>query len=280
MARIVGVHRVGHQFGGESIVRAEWLPAIKDGLARVDRRLATDQDVECAFYGDLFRPNGKSGAEPPLDASDVTADDERELLELWWRQAAEIDPAVRAPEANTKVRTPGFVQRALNSLSNSTFFAGASERALIFDLKQTNMYFNDPEIRRTACARVKKAIRVDTNILIGHSLGSIVGYEVLCANPELPVENFVTIGSPLGISNLIFDKLVPGPKDNIGQWPRGVARWTNVADVGDIVASVKALSSRFSSRVTDHLTYNGSSAHSASRYLSSKEVGHAVADGL
>lgn len=280
MARIVGVHGVGHQFGGESIVRAEWLPAIKDGLARVDRRLATDQDVECAFYGDLFRPSGKSGAEPPLDASDVTTDDERELLELWWRKAAEIDPAVRAPEANTKARTPGFVQRALNSLSNSKFFSGLSEWALIFDLKQTNLYFNDPEIRRTACARIKKAIRADTNILIGHSLGSIVGYEVLCASPELPVRNFVTIGSPLGISNLVFDKLLPEPKDNIGRWPGGIARWTNVADDGDVVASVKALSGRFGPRVTDHLTYNGSSAHSARRYLSSKEVGHAVADGL
>jgi hypothetical protein len=61
MARVVGVHGVGNQFHGENTLRAEWLPALKDGLARADRRLASDEDFACAFYGNLFRSRGKTG---------------------------------------------------------------------------------------------------------------------------------------------------------------------------------------------------------------------------
>jgi hypothetical protein len=65
------VHGVGHQFHGENTLCAEWLPALKDGLARVDRQLASDADFACAFYGNLFRPAGKAAIDPPFDASDV-----------------------------------------------------------------------------------------------------------------------------------------------------------------------------------------------------------------
>ena len=47
--------------------------------------------------------------------------------------------------------------------------------------------------------------------MVGHSLGSVVAYEALCAHPEWPVRALVTLGSPLGIRNLIFDRLVPAP---------------------------------------------------------------------
>ena len=48
-----------------------------------------------------------------------------------------------------------------------------------------------------------------TEVIVAHSLGSVVAYEALCAHPEWPVRNLVTLGSPLGIRNLIFDQLVP-----------------------------------------------------------------------
>src|SRR5471032_637523 len=82
MAKIVGVHGVGNQFKGENSVRAEWLPAIEDGLARARRPISLGDDFACAFYGYLFRPTGKAAIDPPLDATDIKSDWERELLEL------------------------------------------------------------------------------------------------------------------------------------------------------------------------------------------------------
>lgn len=280
MVRVIGVHGVGHQFSGENTIRSAWLPALKDGLCRVDRSMASDDDFACAFYGDLFRPLGKATMVPPLDASDITDEREKELLERWWLEAARIDPMVIGVGAQTKVRTPTSVQRALNALSQSKFFAGIGERALIFDLKQVRRYLIDQEVRRTAQERIERKIDSDTSVIVAHSLGSVVAYESLCNHPEWPVHTFVTIGSPLGISNIIFEELRPAPQQDTGIWPPGVRRWFNIADKYDVVALVKALSSRFGDDVTDASIDNGANAHDATRYLTTKELGHAVASGL
>lgn len=280
MAKIVGVHGVGHQFKGENTLRAEWLPALKDGLAGAGHRLASDEDFVCAFYGNLFRLAGKGALDPPYDAKDVGDEWERELLEQWWREAARVDPTVRGPEAGTKVSVPSVVQRALDALSQSRFFAGLAERALIYDLKQVRRYLREPDIRREAQASVARTIGPETRVIISHSLGSVIAYEALCAHPEWPVSVFVTIGSPLGIRNLIFEELDPKPQNGIGDWPAGVKQWVDIADSGDVVALVKELGTRFGLKVSDHLVDNGAKAHDATRYLTTRELGNAVAAGL
>jgi hypothetical protein len=212
------VQGVGHQFGGENTLRAAWLPALKDGLARADQRFASDDDLGCAFYGNLFRPEGKPAINPPLDASDVADEWEQEQLELWWREAARVDPSVHGPDADTKLSTPYIVHDAL---SHSRFFAGLAESALIFDLKQVRRYLDDPEVRRAARVSIERAIGPETTVIIAHSLGSIVAYEALCDHPAWPVHTFVTIGSPLGIRNLIFEKLQPIPSRGRGRLATG-----------------------------------------------------------
>jgi len=101
--------------------------------------------------------------------------------------------------------------------------------------------------------------------VIGHSLGSVVAYEALCQKPA-NVVTFVTIGSPLGIQNLIFHKLTPRPSpEGIGAWPGKVKHWTNIADKGDIVALEKNLAPFFGPTVRDVMVYNGSDAHHGER---------------
>jgi hypothetical protein len=236
----------------------------------------------CAFYGDLFRPPGtKAVGIPPYDANDVTDDWEKELLEAWWREAAAVEEEVPGPEARTKVvRTPHFVQRALNALSQSRFFAGIAERAFIFDLKQVRSYLHDQATRQAVRERVEQVVDPETRVIVGHSLGSVVAYEVLCAHPEWPVRTLVTLGSPLGIRNLIFDLLEPKPQNEVGTWPGSVQSWINIADGGDIVALVKDLRPRFGEKVESHLIYNGATAHDIKAYLTAKETGNAIATGL
>lgn len=280
MAKIVGVHGVGHQFKGENTLRSEWLPGIKDGLARAGHQLVADEDFVCAFYGHLFRPAGKAAMDPPYDARDVDDDLERELLDLWWQEASRVDPRVPRPDAHTKVSVPSAVQCALKALMQSQFFAGIFVRALVYDLKQVRWYLRNPELRRSARASVEKVIGLDTRVIVAHSLGSVVAYEALCAHPEWPVTVFVTLGSPLGIRNLIFEALDPAPQNGSGVWPSGIKHWVNIADRGDVVALVKDLSTLFGPQVRNHLVDNGSSAHDATCYLTTGELGHAVAIGL
>jgi len=99
----------------------------------------------------------------------------------------------------------------------------------------------------------------------------------LAANPV--ATSLITLGSPLGIRNLIFDRLEPIPADGMGRWPGSVTSWTNVADSGDAVALVKQLATRFGG-VDDVLVHDGAKAHDCRPYLTAEETGRAVGLGL
>jgi pimeloyl-ACP methyl ester carboxylesterase len=289
MARVLCVHGVAQQVKGEDSLWGEWAGALRDGIRRsgcAEAELPQEDDIRCAFYGDLFRPAGRMLAvgDPWLKAADATEFDQ-ELLLAWWRAAAESDPRVVHPDARTLARTPGSVQAALRALSRSAFFAGLAERAMLFDLQQVRRYMTDPEVRQAAQDRIAADVDEDTRVLVGHSLGSVVAYEALCAHPAWQVRALVTLGSPLGVRNLIFDRLVSapaagGPGKPAGAWPGGVQSWTNVADAGDVVALVKDLRPLFGDRVACYLVHNGSHAHDVKPYLTAAQTGAAIAAGL
>lgn len=283
MAAIVAVHGIGQQVTGPASLAAVWVPALRDGMTVAGVSPVAADDMCVAFYGDLYRAAGKAAGTgwPPLSAGDVESEWEQTLLELWWREAAETDPAVPSREAATKARTPRGVQRALDALSHSAFFAGLAERAMIGTLKQVALYFADEALRAAVQARVAAAVSGDTRVIVAHSLGTVAAYEAVCAHPEWEVTTLVTLGSPLGIRNLIFDRLRPAPgAGGAGRWPGGVRAWANIADGGDIVALVKSLRPLFGDRVTDALVSNGAKAHDVLPYLTARETGEAIGRGL
>jgi hypothetical protein len=237
-------------------------------------------DFRCAFYGSLFRKNPtRGGGYPLLRARDVTDEWEAQLLEVLWREAAARDPEVPSPDEPVRAHTPRSVQSALSALSKARFLTGLIERALIWNLKQVRLYLHDDSVREYALASLARLVEPDTRVIIGHSLGSIVAYEGLCANSGWQVKTLVTVGSPLGIANLIFDQLRPKPVNHRGSWPN-VERWFNIAADGDVVALEKRLAPRFGERVQDRLISNESRAHDMTAYLTARETGEAIASGL
>jgi pimeloyl-ACP methyl ester carboxylesterase len=74
---------------------------------------------------------------------------------------------------------------------------------MVFDLKQVHRHLTDPDLRAKALARVADPIGEDTRVVVAHSLGSAITCEALRTRPDHQVRALVTIGSPLGIPNLI-----------------------------------------------------------------------------
>jgi hypothetical protein len=108
-----------------------------------------------------------------------------------------------------------------------------------------------------------------------------VVYEYLARDRPPQVELLVTLGSPPGIPNLVFERLTPTPAGGAGAWPGGVAGWMNLADPDDIVALRKRLAPLFhapdgGAGVVDHLVDNGEEPHAASRYLNAEPTGAAL----
>lgn len=283
MAKILAVHGIGQQFKGDAVIHAEWWPALSSGVRLAGGDLRDGNDLACAFYGHLFRRPGSLAASPAYTARDVGAEEES-LLEALWIAAADAEPdRVPPPGAyaagTTLARTPQFVTRALNALSRSRFFANVSQRLLIGDLKQVVRYMGEPAVREAVLQTVLDLLTEETRVVVGHSLGAVVAYEALCRKP-MNVVSFVTLGSPLGIRNLIFDRLQPAPQAGVGCWPGRVAHWTNIADAGDIVAVQRLLAPLFGGRVKDVLVHNGSDAHHGERYFTTAEAGAAIRAGL
>ncbi|WP_246264170.1 hypothetical protein [Acrocarpospora pleiomorpha] len=249
-------------------------------MARAGHAAVGRDEVVMGFYGDLFRKSGaRAVGSVPLDATDLT-DDERDLILGWWKAAAVLEPAVPGPGDATRMRTPDILQRALNALSHSTFFAGLAEHLLVLSARQVRLYLNDPRIRAQARARVNAEISAVTRVVVAHSLGSVVAYEALHESSQARDVTLVTLGSPLGIRGLIFDRLEPKPASGQGFWPTSVKNWVNIADQGDAVALSKGLAPFFGEALSDQLVHNGSHAHDVRPYLTARETGAAIAAGL
>jgi hypothetical protein len=288
MARVVLVHGINNTFSGPRVMASTWVPALLDGidLAGGGKGELGADDITCLSYGSVFRGPERflgDADEDSLDADDIEEGDEADLVLKWWRAAAQVDSAVVPPEART-LGGAGLLQSALAALAGSKFLAAASERALVFWLKQVRDYFRDSDLRQRIQLCLAEAIRPDTRVIVAHSLGSVVAYEGLCAHPEWDVRGLITLGSPLGIRNIVLDRLVPPPtKVNgawHGAWPASLATWTNIADRADFVALVKRLAPTYGDRVVDVEIDNGAKMHAVERYLIAGATGAAILGGL
>jgi hypothetical protein len=289
MQTVVGVHGIAQQFKGGYQLETVWYDAVRDGLVAA-RHQATagslaSADVRVAFFGNLFRPRGAMAAQdPPYAPAHVEPGPERELLTDLYDAALAQDASLRPPEG---AMGPGTiaVKVMLERLLRAKTFAKVAQRAFIGNLKQVTKFLTDAQVKELVLERLHEKVDQQTRVLIGHSLGSIVAYEYLCRYRPPSVELFVTVGSPLGIPNLIFDKLTPAPVDGKGAWPGQTARWINVADANDIVAMRKKLAGLFASlptggAVDDRSVHNGDEPHAADRYLNTWETGSALGDTL
>ena len=79
-------------------------------------------------------------------------------------------------------------------------------------------------------------------MLIAHSMGSIIAYDVLTIfKPELNINTFITMGSPLGLPNVMRkisneQKLVLNSNQRLNTPPGVQKNWFNFSDLEDKVA--------------------------------------------
>jgi hypothetical protein len=114
------------------------------------------------------------------------------------------------------------------------------------------------------------------DVVIAHSLGSVVAYETLWAT-GMTVPTLVTVGSPLAVPQ-IFHRLSPAPVEGRGARPPGVGRWCNIADVGDVVAiPIGGVAKNFDGLEADlHDTIAPINPHKLTSYLRCRALGTAL----
>jgi hypothetical protein len=283
--RILGIHGIAQQYQSGPELTRRWCDAIRGGLEAAGFRARADnlheRDVRVAYFGDLFRPTGGMAVgDPPFTATDVKTGPERDLLTRLYELGMIQDP-LSGPPDGAMGSGRAAVQVMLKRLLRFPTFAGVAQRGFIGNLKQVTAFLDKPVDKERALQRVADELGPETKVVIGHSLGSVVAYEYLARYAPSQVELLVTLGSPLGIPNLIFERLTPAPTGGVGAWPGRATRWVNIADVDDIVAMHKQLAPLFpipagAVGVEDHLVDNGDEPHAITRYLNAQPTGAAL----
>jgi hypothetical protein len=236
---LVLVH--GRAQGGNdpAVLRASWLDTLREGLGQRRGAVLDDLDIRFPFYSDaLDRLLSSLDEEMPADIrTRGTGGIDRDYLAFQEAMLAEIagprlSPAEidRAQDAEIRERGPLNWRGVLAILRALDGVPGLSGRTVERFTRDVYVYLKVPAIRRAVNDIVATAMPSGKSIVVGHSLGFIIAYDILRnSRPTCNVALLVTVGSPLGLQ-AIRDALVP-----IG-FPGGVGAWRNALDTRDFVA--------------------------------------------
>jgi hypothetical protein len=249
------------------------------------------------FYGNIFLQPGRMGLDPDELTGEQQALAER-LAHAWLERAASDATSPRQRhEAGLELArlddTPAEVQgtgaavrSAIAGLARVRWFApfgvAFAERFVQRALVQVTSYFTDEQVRRHALDQVARLVGPDTRVLVGHSLGSVVAYEVAHKlDHALPL--LVTLGSPLGLRTIVYERLRPQPPG----FPTQVSRWVNVADRDDFIAAAPDLAALFGAGQPTGALFeggwtvdNGAEPHRATFYLTKQETARPIGQTL
>lgn len=274
MTTIVGVHGVGNLIDGAEPLEASralgrlWGESL--GAASAQSAKTLPFQVVIAYYAHHLAPVGIQGSDPRhLTERNQLAT----AMTLAWAQQ------LGAPEpiAQGHVTRP---VRALISWIAQRF--GLEHRMVHWFVErfftEVASYFSNSAMREAAVTTILDTVRRhDATVVVAHSLGSVLAYEALWQPSAPSVDHLVTLGSPLALPDIIYQRLTPPPQSK-GARPPAVRRWTDVADVGDLIAIPRPLSRYFDSVDQEHrLAVAPFDFHRVANYLRSGVVATAIA---
>jgi hypothetical protein len=280
MLDAVGVHGISQQQGGRKQLLRAWQDALSDGVEAARGRAAVQVALtfDLGYYGNLFLADWPADAKGPKAAKDPAHPEALEELadelsadELAWFDgiATELPVEQAPPTKAALLRLPRPVQGLAAWLDAS--FGAAAPTLFIGDLRQVRRYQLDDALARKVQDRVQEAMADGCTVLIGHSLGSVVAYETVCAAAARRPALLLTLGSPLGLATVRKRLRFDGP-------PAGM-RWVNVYDPHDPVACAGGVA-RWWPGAEDLTVDNDDKPHAVTRYLGKRQAGEPVARAL
>jgi hypothetical protein len=278
LAELVAVHGIAQQQLGRHQLQAPWSRALADGLERSAGHLVPVPDLTIAYYGDVFlaKDGDTKGAVPDDDIADDEVDDLVDATNEILSEEELAAASEQVPKGRPGGRVPRPVQVALAALDRR--FGPHTGWLFVGELRQVRRYLLDEGLKAAVDQRLRAAVGPDCQVLIGHSLGSVVALEFLRLNPDHALRTLITAGSPLGLRSI--RSWSPEPEfARTGGIPANTAAWVNIRDPRDPVTCGGDLS-QWWSRIADRTVDNGTSAHSAERYLSKRHTGDAVLAAL
>lgn len=292
MRHLVFVHGRSQEHKDSIALKAEWIGAWKRGLEKSGLRLPVgEEQIHFPYYGQTLYDLLK----------DVPADKVAEIVVRGERADKAQQQFVRSI-IDEIARKAGVTDEQLAEAAGHDvvergprdwkWFHGllqvidqripmASGEAIAMFTNDVYHYLKNPGIRDEIEMGVRKAmVPRAPNVVVGHSLGSVVAYSLLKREgvaQKWSVPIFVTIGSPLAVTE-IFKSLRPV------KHPECAAKWYNAMDSRDVVALYPLDKDHFDvdPSIENKIDVKNETPnrHGISGYLSDKDVARHIYDAL
>jgi hypothetical protein len=238
--RLVLVHGRSQQRLHPTELMSNWLNALRRGAQKIGRALPDTIDVAFPYYGDAldrFIRNYNIPLTSDIQIRGSKVDDEflafqAECAEAFRKGSGVTEAQVDAEYgANPNPKGPlnwEWVQATLRALDK--YGGGISRAAIESFSRDVFLYTTRADVREEIDRIVANSLTEKPTVMVGHSLGSVVGYSVLRSDRRLlHIPLYLTVGCPLGI-RAIRDQFRPL------QYPLPVKEWFNAFDTRDVVA--------------------------------------------
>ena len=283
--RLLFVHGIAQGGRDPETVKSEWLSSLEKGFKRAGVTKPADLAIDLPFFGndlDRFAAEMNVPTAEEIVAKGANPDEAyaifRDAMTEQMRRGARISDAEVQTEMGADVVDKGpqiwrWVQAIIRVLDRR--LPEVSGWSIEQFLREVFVYIKHDDVRAAIDRIVSDMLHDDTAVMVGHSLGSVVSYNILRARGgKAPF--FVTVGSPLAITPIrtSLQKLV-------NPATRG---WYNARDRADVVALYPLDAENFNvlPAITNYAEVENSTEnrHGIIGYLDDPEVAKAIHAGL
>lgn len=275
---VIGIHGLNNK-PPEAQLKDWWIKAILEGIGRNLNRSIDTIEFDLVYWADLMYST-------PLDPDPAP-----------YTQAAGTGPLPRHTGSFLGQLKDLGKEGLGGALDKGTALPGGNiviDEVLEHKAPDLDRYYGDPEKRLQIRQRLSHKLQTAHSdsrhiMLIAHSMGSIVAFDVLSilghTTTGFRVHHFVTVGSPLGLHEV--KQKIRG-EGHVLKVPNVIERWTNFADRKDLVAIDTRLHTDYRTNdqgvgVVDKPVFNGylspsgrSSHHKIYGYLRTPEISETI----
>jgi len=296
---IIGIHGLGNKPVAATLQRW-WQQSIADGFSVIGKSNHHPK-FQMVYWADIIHPQ-------PLQREGI--DESHPLyLDEPYSRAGLITKSIREP-LQQKIRD--YLEKQIDKIllndDLTVNFAAISDYIIHRFFHDLEVYYmSDRPVSAKSSLLPREAIRLRLTetlqmhhrkkiLLIAHSMGSIIAYDVLNAGlPGVQIDTLVTCGSPLGIP-VIMNKIRHENKMTLRPGPPAVPssitrKWYNLSDMNDRVALNYNLADDYTAsrkgiaiedlQVTNTYEFNGKkNPHKAYGYLRTPEMAEVITEFL
>jgi hypothetical protein len=241
---IIGIHGLKNK-PFEKLLSKWWKRSIKDGLKEISQR-DIDFDFELVYWANF-------NYESPLDPA-VRDKKNPQFLAFPYVPPQFVKDEKSVSEIRLKVLDQFELEMDKVFLKDNKLsgFDKIADLTVKYMFKDLDSYYNgrcfafpDLVARDTIRNELAKSIKKHKHreiFLVAHSMGSIIAYDTLTqVVPEVKINTFVTVGSPLGIP-VIMKKILSEQHQEVNRnvkvpTPENIKRaWYNLSDLEDKIA--------------------------------------------